>query len=129
MGEFSPGRAFDPAAEERIRALIRDVLEQELVEWRVAIRQLVRAQEEISTALGKFQRQLPAAATLFHSPASGGLPNGIEAERRKLERFLHSMERSYQEGKITEIELARGRQRIGERLDLLRRVEKESAEP
>ncbi len=126
MGELRRGPALDPDAEERIRALVREVLESELVEWRVALKQLVRAQEDISTVLAKFQRQLPAAATLFHPAASGGLPDGLQAERKRLERFLQSMERSYGEGRITEIELARGRQRIAERLDLLRRVERES---
>lgn len=126
MGEVRRGSPLDPAVEERIRALVREVLEGELLEWRVALKQIVRAQEDLSTTLARFQRQLPAAATLFHSSAVGGLPNGIEAERRRLERFLQSMERSYNEGKTTEIELARGRQRIAERMELLRRVERES---
>lgn len=126
MGEPRRGPALDPDAEEHIRALVREVLEDELLEWRVALKQLVRAQEEISVVLAKFQRQLPAAATLLHPAASGGLPDGLQAERKRLERFLQSMERSYSDGRITEIELARGRQRIAERLDLLRRVERES---
>ncbi len=126
MGEPRRGPALDPDAEERIRALVREVLENELVEWRVALKQLVRAQEEIAVALGRTQREIPAAATLFHPAAAGGLPDGIQAERKRLERFLQSMERAYSEGRITEIELARGRQRIAERLDLLRRVERES---
>lgn len=129
MGDVHRGQALEPAVEERLRTLIREALEQELIEWRVAFKQLVRAQEEVSVVLAKFQRQLPAAATLFHPMAARGLPNGVDAERKRLERFLQSMERSYSQGHITEIDLARGRQRISERLDLLRRIEKEAESP
>lgn len=127
MGEAAAPGGPDSGLEERLRARVREALESEMLEWRLALQQIVRRQEELSQALARIERMLPAAVGMLQS--AGGPADGLESERRRLERFLQTMERAYADGKITEVELARGRQRIGERLQLLRQAEEASPGP
>lgn len=128
MGEGERKPAPASLDEGRVRALVRETIQTEMTEWRLALQHILRRQEEVSNSLARLERMLPTVVGLARTNGESS-PNGMEVEMRRMGLFLQKLEKSYSEGKITEVELLRGRQRIAEKIELLRRAERESEGP